>query len=876
VSTIIPIALILCLTLPVNAYYFEFQYFETDRTVYEVGQTIDMIAKMIAEFSDEGWCHVSFGVVTDLGPIFDDGYYLESSMDPQFAVSSYTILPNETHPGMNGITAYIVFNAEIYDGYSQGSTETLEVNITRGHLSTIPLSELDIPHGTDSNISLKIASAHNEYITLQDHTLSYQIDGIETIYTMNGNTTINSEGIATIPWNTSNAIPGEYLLNISTIATESFLPLAETLTMRINRPNSSLNLKPYLQEIPCPHYDGSDIAAVSLLADHIGEDGERISDSNLSWKTSFSQSSFTNHWNGSYSASVEFPVTPGNYTVLIMAENNAYASVNITKTVLVTKRTLSVNYSLPNDMIAGNETLLELRITDSLLGTRIPYLGFTINISLGSQILYSTTDAVDIDGLFTTQFTTSPSLWGVAEISIELVGDENYSSSTIAGTKNVEFVPEICWTSTILPVIGQNMNISVKLLNPNDELLAGVPLSLLDFSGQNIDATYTAADGNAQFVWTISTDFPSGAYQYTIVSNETPSQYIASGLMAFELVHHDLLSVHVLEENLEGLRGKNATLSLSIESKWNQSRDILMRFSLSTLTTINRVIKSDVVQVIQIPIPQDSTLGMHKLTIDVLNSTCVLSGSIMVDINILGHIVITIEGTEAFYAESFSMNLSLVDELGLSLDYFVVYIFIDTYFMHAILNETKQDFAISSSFSPGIHAVTIVVNGTHYESAEQEISVTIWMRTSLSLVLDRGEPDSPDNQDDERASIISSGSIISPPPTLLSGMTSTRPSTARSTSRESCPRLSSGTKNRSTDSANALTSSSGKGQMVLSLSDFIDNSPDDLNITSSTVREVHPNDTIPHSAFCGPSMITSVRMFRLRRILSRSLSTSSR
>ena len=78
------------MTLSVTAFYFDFQYFETDKLVYEVGESVDMVASLIADFSPEGWCYVSFAAVTELGPAFADEYFIEiRQQNPLFFSSQY-------------------------------------------------------------------------------------------------------------------------------------------------------------------------------------------------------------------------------------------------------------------------------------------------------------------------------------------------------------------------------------------------------------------------------------------------------------------------------------------------------------------------------------------------------------------------------------------------------------------------------------------------------------------------------------------------------------------------------------------------------------------------------------------------------------------
>ena len=129
---------------PVAALSFDFQYFETDQMTYEVGETIDMVAKMIAEYDEGGWCYVSFAVVTDKGPVFDDAYFISSSPNIRYFTSSYIIIPEDTSPFPDSITAYVIFNVEIFDKYSQGASETIEVNITRGRIQARAITPLTI------------------------------------------------------------------------------------------------------------------------------------------------------------------------------------------------------------------------------------------------------------------------------------------------------------------------------------------------------------------------------------------------------------------------------------------------------------------------------------------------------------------------------------------------------------------------------------------------------------------------------------------------------------------------------------------------------------------------------------------------------------
>ena len=145
---------------PVSAFSFELYYFETDKLVYEVGETVNMVAKILADFSEEGWCHLSFGVVTELGPVYNEDYFISSSSEIRFFNSSYIINPDDTMPGPNGTQAFAVFDIEIFDMFSQGDGDTIEINITRGHLTATPATPLILNYGQNTTIDLIISSIH--------------------------------------------------------------------------------------------------------------------------------------------------------------------------------------------------------------------------------------------------------------------------------------------------------------------------------------------------------------------------------------------------------------------------------------------------------------------------------------------------------------------------------------------------------------------------------------------------------------------------------------------------------------------------------------------------------------------------------------------
>jgi hypothetical protein len=178
----------------VSAYSLEFYYFETDKLVYEVGETVNMVSKIKADFSEDGWCYVSFAIVTDKGLVFTDEYFISPSPDIRYLPSSYIIYPNETSPGSSGTQARAIFRIEIYDGASQSAGDTIDINITRGHLEVVPTTSLDIEYGVNTTLSFKIASIHTNDVVYSSQNVSLEVFDLDNTSIFQKDTVSNSQG----------------------------------------------------------------------------------------------------------------------------------------------------------------------------------------------------------------------------------------------------------------------------------------------------------------------------------------------------------------------------------------------------------------------------------------------------------------------------------------------------------------------------------------------------------------------------------------------------------------------------------------------------------------------------------------------------------
>jgi hypothetical protein len=661
-ATIACTCIIFCLVLPVSAFYFEFHYFETDKLVYEVGETINMVAKLIADFSGSGWCYVSFAVVTDQGPVFSDSYYISPSTDIRYFNSSYTFLPEDTTPGVNGTQTFVIFNVEIFDSYSQGGGDTVVVNITRGHLSVTALSTSNIEFNTNSTLDFRVTSIHNQSIPYRNSPVTVTLINSTSDPILQSDTITSPNGEVRINWTDTTGPPGDYTVVVAGNGNEDYLPFSKSFPLTVTRAASNLTVLSAPSSVYCQTPDGSQIESADILVEQTTRENHPIPDSTLQWYTSFSSGMLNNLGDGFYGVSIPFNVEPGLYTVNLTAVNSLYRNESESITINV-----------------------------------IPYV-------------------VDIS---TTNVTSS------------------------------------------------------------------------------------------------------------------------------------------------AMRGSNITLNISINSTLLQSQLIPIEIidSIGEIGTNASIITNSPTE-ITFPIYGNTSLGPHTISIEVISSSYTVQTPLGLEIIVHGTLIVNVAFDLVYYGETAEIDLNVTDDNGQSVGTADVRIYADSASTPFVtISNTDITSSIQVLFPlhiyPGPHSLHLYINSSWCEETSISQPITIWMKSSIVIMI--GNPLPPDptapvhifpssHDSDLILSTSSSGSIISPPPILVSGTTPTEPLTALETSLESCPRLSSGTSNRSTDLANSIISESGNGQTVLKRSDLTGGTPELLAINSSTDLDVQPYDIIPHSA----------------------------
>ena len=396
----VSILLVTCFVISVSAFYFDFQYFETDKLVYEVGETIDMVAKLIADFSDDGWCYVSFAVVTDLGPSFADEYFIPPSSLVRYLNSSYIIIPEHTSPSETGIQAFVLFTVEIYDTISQSAGNNIEITINRGHLTTIPLSPLSIQYGLNTSISLKFASVHNDNVVYSNETISIHIENLSTQTVLDLNTTSDSGGMINVNWSDSIGPPGLYNLTVSSDGNEDFLPFTDTLQITVLPALSNLTIISSPKSVSCQSPDGNHIEQAEIIVEHTDLESGPIDDSMVEWTASFGYGILTSLGNGRYSGIIPFNTSPGSYCLNISATNSQYqkAESTISVNVLANSLLFSTNKTYWNGT-RGESVTVEFLIEQALnweQPIQLQFLDEMMQFSLEAEVQSNISSSITI------------------------------------------------------------------------------------------------------------------------------------------------------------------------------------------------------------------------------------------------------------------------------------------------------------------------------------------------------------------------------------------------------------------------------------------------------------------------------------------------
>ena len=877
--------------MPVSALYFEYYYFETNKLVYEVGETINMIAKVTADFSNEGWCYTSFEVVTDFGPKFANGTFISPSPDVRYFTSSYTILPEDTSPGITGAQAFVIFNIEVYDTSSQGSGETIEVQLIRGRLQVIPTQSLTFEYGLNETLAFQVTSIHTQEIAYSNKPLSFMVQDSQTNTILCNNITTDSTGSFNLSWTPSIGEPGIYNLTVVTPSSDTFQSLTQFFPVIVEPSASNLTIITAPESVYCEDPESSHNDTIHLVIKHTTLDDNAIESSTISCQTSFLGANLTSLGNGLYDIYIPFTRAPGTELVNLTSYNPLYQAATRTVQISVIQREVVFDVSINPDAVCG--TILSINVTtaDQLSGIIISAIPLSLQITVNDTIIDTVTGITDLTGQFSCSIYLFQTTWGLGEVSVQTNDTTYYESKQENHTIEVFYEP---WVESQVVqdlILGEETMVFFKIFNPLNITISDVPVTLYNPLNNLIGTSTTDSGGYAMFNWTVSDDISAGFHEYIILLNESRLQYISTISLDFNFFVHLPLRIHVENPVSTVVRGNNATIRFTLDSEYqpNSLVEIKINDDLAELVYTAVVLTDHSVE-INLSTAHNNSLGFHNLSLQCTNGTVIILGTFNLDLFLFGTMSIDLETNNAFYDESLEFQLTGVSDNNETIDLFSFNVYLkDTGTLIAslenITSESVHLVPLPLWLLPGFHDIIFNMSCPWYLTFTEIISIIVWMRTNIVISLYVGEsaqsggtlnsPTSDSLQISDSTPIISSGSIISPPPILLSDTTSTPDSTALETSLESCPRFSSGTSNLSTVLAKSLISASGNGQIVLKRSALSDFEWCGLVIISSTVLDVHPNETIPQSALLGPVITVSVKRVELLATFADILRTKS-
>ncbi len=475
-TALVPISLILiaCLAIPVSAFYFDFQYFETDKLVYGVGETIDMVTKLIADFSNDGWCYVSFAVVTDLGPSFADEYFIPPSPVVRYLNSSYTILPEHTSPGVTGVQAFVLFTVEIFDTVSQSAGDNIEITINRGHLTTIPLSSLSVQFGLNTSIPLKIASIHNDNVVYPGETVSIHVKNSTSQTVLQTNTTTTPTGITYLNWSDSFGPPGLYNLTVSSDGNDDFLPFTDSFQVIVIPAMSNLSIVSSPDSVYCQSPDANHVEQAEIIVEHSDLVSSPIDGSAVDWTSSFGSGVLVNLGSGQYSSMIPFNTSPGTYQINFTAINPQYQIAETSAIVEVLPNSLQLSPIQPYwNASRGDNVTIEFLIESTLDWNQSIQLEFTdtaFQLSIVSKFYTEISNFLEIP------------IWhnisvGIHTINITSVS-ENYQFSTLSQIDLHIFGTIEANVSVETVYYGETMGFNLDIMDDNNQSVSLVDIAL--------------------------------------------------------------------------------------------------------------------------------------------------------------------------------------------------------------------------------------------------------------------------------------------------------------------------------------------------------------------------------------------------------------
>ncbi len=858
---VVAILVVLTAVQPVSAVTFEVVSFTTDKLVYEVGETIYMASQLTASYNDPGYCHIAFLVVTDQWTVYEDAYYIDSSPDLRTFTSAYTILPSDTSPGENGIQATVQFNYEFVDErLTDSGVSSILINITRGHLSVVPISDMQVVTNSNASLSFKISSIHNDAIFYKNESVTIRItNSSSTLFETN--TITDSLGVASINWSTQGIVPDSYNVTVIGDGNSDFLPITESFDLTVKPPPSFLDVLSLTDEIYCISNDGSDVQYVNVSLVHVDDSAHFIEGGTVTWNTSFSDGLLNYVGNGLYNGTIPFPVLPNTYRINFTATHNSFQSVTVSQMVQVLPRPLNSTVISGSPLISGYTWNYSIFVYDNLTSQPVSSLPVDISFNL-ADFHFNSEGLTSLNGWLNGTILFPSQTWGNGSLTISINASSYYNSYLRVSDFPVYYHPNISVGPTIM-ILGETTELHCVIQEPDGSPINGLPVMLYDSQGTMVATNTTDSNGSLWFHWNNSELPPQLNMNYTIFVPGDAELFRFDLSLNVSVPVKIPVSLNCTPFSIDVVRNNTIVLKSIVSSQWLSGisfnvtvMDLNGTYSETMLATEGMPFN------LSIFMSESEILGPHVLKFVLQNNSYIQTNPFFATVNVYGSLICQITPIIAYYSDMIHINVSLHDELGIVVNSANITLYLDETSIlissEHLTNSTSVMLDLPSIILPGFNTFRFEIAHSWLNPVNVSVTVFVWIRTNLTLTISDEITTDTTKATHLVASRISIGSIIRPPPILFNGSMSTIPSTARPTSLDNCPRLSSGTNNRSTDLANSLTTLSGNGHTILNLNERILSGF--CTIASSTALEVHPKDITPHFADSGPVISTSVRL----------------
>ncbi len=584
----------------------------------------------------------------------------------------------------------------------------------------------------------------------------------------------------------------------------------------------------------------------------------------------------TNLGNGTYSSAITFAVDPGLYCVNLTATALSYQVASTSVLITAIQRDVIVNVESAQPAICGQSISIDVVVTDQAANTTINAIPLSVILAIGNSTELITQGATNESGCFRLSFLIPETSWGTGVISVQTNETTHYVQMHYQELLNVSFIPAVTYEILFPLALGYETEIMLHLTDPLDADVGSISVEFLNSTGYILATGSSDVMGRILLQWYTTQGTQVGLANYSLTILDELSKYVYKTTLLLEFITYYPLTFSSTHTIWDVVRGHTATVSFLIESDWSfqQTIEITLLDSEHELS-ITEIILTDTTVNLTFAIAHNVSLGVHTITVSINDIECIAIGPFDFELIVYGIMDVDIVIMEAFYGETIATNLDIHDDNGSIPSSINVSIFVDyvgnPFFVWMNLNPSLLgSIPLPLWINPGVHNITLEVSSPWLETTNRSLAVLVWMRTNLTLTISvdgRGQDDQSSveqfgAQTEAIAATISLGSIMSPPPILLRDTTPTDSPTARDTSPANCPKLSSGTSNRSTVWANSFISLSGNGQRVRNLRDLIELALVSVVMTSSTDLEVQPNETMPHSASEGPATTTSAKKSR--------------